>query len=199
MLWSASILTSFSEFLLRRSTVCLLVCNGGNDANIDMVTSEKYGGKMLLIEDNGGGMDMEKMVDSIGQCFRIILRGKDVEHHNVVNDMMMSQEITYRPQPATEGIPKNLNMVATVTVGFVKDARAHIDVRGFNVYHKNRLIKPFWRVWHAPGSDGCGVIGVLEADFVEPAHDKQGFERTPVLSKLEFRLIQMQKTYWSVF
>ncbi|KAL1566503.1 protein MICRORCHIDIA 7-like [Salvia divinorum] len=129
--------------------------------------------------------------------FRIILRGKDVEHHNVVNDMMMSQEITYRPQPATEGIPKNLNMVATVTVGFVKDARSHIDVQGFNVYHKNRLIKPFWRVWHAPGSDGRGVIGVLEADFVEPAHDKQGFERTPVLSKLESRLIQMQKTYWT--
>ena len=41
--------------------------------------------------------------------------------------------------------------------------------------------------------------GVLQADFVEPAHDKQGFERTPVLSKLESRLIQMQKTYWSVF
>ena len=84
--------------------------------------------------------------------------------------MMMSQEITYRPQPATEGVPKNLNvtsvavyfhfdsfailtvllcslpsmfaqMVATVTVGVVKDAKAHIDVQGFNVYHKNRLIK----------------------------------------------------------
>lgn len=32
-------------------------------------------------------------------------------------------------------------MVAIVTVGFVKDAKAHIDVQGFNVYHKNRLIK----------------------------------------------------------
>lgn len=129
--------------------------------------------------------------------FRIILRGEDVEHHNIVNDMMMSQEITYRPQPGIDGEPKNKNMVATVTVGFVKDAKAHIDVQGFNVYHKNRLIKPFWRVWHAPGSDGRGVIGVLEADFVEPAHDKQGFERTTVLARLESRLIQVQKTYWS--
>ncbi|KAH6799212.1 hypothetical protein C2S51_035696 [Perilla frutescens var. frutescens] len=129
--------------------------------------------------------------------FRIILRGQDVEHHNIVNDMMMSQEIVYRPQPGIDGIPKNSNMVATVTVGFVKDAKAHIDVQGFNVYHKNRLIKPFWRVWHPPGSDGRGVIGVLEADFVEPAHDKQGFERTTVLSRLEARLIQVQKTYWS--
>lgn len=129
--------------------------------------------------------------------FRIILRGRDVDHHNIVNDMMMTQEVTYRPQPVADGVPRDLNMVAVVTIGFVKDAKAHIDVQGFNVYHKNRLIKPFWRVWHPPGSDGRGVIGVLEANFVEPAHDKQGFERTTVLSRLEAKLVQMQKTYWS--
>ncbi|MCD7446737.1 hypothetical protein HAX54_015641 [Datura stramonium] len=133
----------------------------------------------------------------IAPGFRIILRGKDVEHHNIVNDMMLTQEITYRPMPGADGVPKDSNMVATVKIGFVKDAKAHIDVQGFNVYHKNRLIKPFWRLWHAPGSDGRGVIGVLEANFVEPAHDKQGFERTTVLSRLEARLVQMQKTYWS--
>lgn len=129
-------------------------------------------------------------------CFRIILRGKDVEHHNIVNDMMLTQVVTYRPQPGAEGVAKDSNMLAIVTVGFVKDARFHIDVQGFNVYHKNRLIKPFWRLWNATGSDGRGVIGVLEADFVEPAHDKQGFERTTVLARLEARLVQMQKTYW---
>ncbi|KAK1389655.1 Protein MICRORCHIDIA 4 [Heracleum sosnowskyi] len=129
--------------------------------------------------------------------FRFILRGKDVEHHNIVNDMMMTQEVTYRPNPGAEGIPKDSNMVAVVTMGFVKDAKAHIDVQGYNVYHKNRLIRPFWRVWNAAGSDGRGVIGVLEANFVEPAHDKQGFERTIVLQRLETKLIQIQKTYWS--
>lgn len=130
--------------------------------------------------------------------FRIILRGKDVEHHNIVNDMMMSQKVTYKPQPSTaDGIPKDANMAATVTIGFVKDAKHHIDVQGFNVYHKNRLIKPFWRLWNAAGSDGRGVIGLLEANFVEPAHDKQGFERTTILSRLEAKLVQMQKTYWS--
>ncbi|CAK9330319.1 unnamed protein product [Citrullus colocynthis] len=131
--------------------------------------------------------------------FRIILRGRDVEHHNIVNDMMMSQEVTYRPQPGAEGVGKDTNMVAVVTIGFVKDAKHHIDVQGFNVYHKNRLIKPFWRLWNASGSDGRGVIGVLEANFVEPAHDKQGFERTTVLARLEARLIQMQKTYWGSY
>lgn len=42
------------------------------------------------------------------------------------------------------------------------------------------------------------VAGSLEANFVEPAHDKQDFERTIVLSRLEARLVQMQKTYWYV-
>ncbi|KAF5730974.1 putative zinc finger protein [Tripterygium wilfordii] len=131
--------------------------------------------------------------------FRVIFRGKDVEHHNIVNDMMMAQEITYRPNPTADGVPKDVNMAAVVTIGFVKDAKFHIDVQGFNVYHKNRLIKPFWRLWNAAGSDGRGVIGVLEANFVEPAHDKQGFERTTVLSRLESKLINMQKTYWSSY
>ncbi|KAE8661713.1 putative calmodulin binding protein [Hibiscus syriacus] len=129
--------------------------------------------------------------------FRIILCGKDVEHHSIVNDMMLTEMITYRPNPSAEGAPKDLNLAAVVTIGFVKDAKYHIDVQGFNVYHKNRLIKPFWRVWNAAGSDGRGVIGVLEANFIEPAHDKQGFERTTVLARLEARLKEMQKTYWT--
>ncbi|QCD84991.1 protein MICRORCHIDIA 7 [Vigna unguiculata] len=129
--------------------------------------------------------------------FRIILRGEDILHHNIVNDMMMSQEVTYKPQAGVDGLlPKDSYMVAVVTIGFVKDAVHHVDVSGFNVYHKNRLIKPFWRIWNPAGSGGRGVIGVLEANFVEPAHDKQGFERTLVLSRLESKLIQMQKKYW---
>ncbi|KAL9272646.1 MICRORCHIDIA 4-like protein [Drosera capensis] len=121
--------------------------------------------------------------------FRIILRGKDIEHHNIVNDMMMSTKITYRPQSGAENTQdRDPNLVAVVTIGFVKDAGHHIDVQGFN---------PFWRVWNAAGSDGRGVIGVLEANFVEPAHDKQGFERTTVLARLENKLLQLQKTYWT--
>ncbi|KAL6190636.1 hypothetical protein ACLB2K_037030 [Fragaria x ananassa] len=130
--------------------------------------------------------------------FRMILRGEDIKHHNIVNDMMMTKVVTYKPVNLPEGMPKDSNMVAKVTLGFVKDARSHIDIQGFNVYHKNRLIKPFWRVWNAAGSDGRGVIGVLEANFVEPAHDKQGFERTNVLQRLEQRLIGMQKDFWFV-
>ncbi|GKA16796.1 microrchidia 7-like protein [Tanacetum coccineum] len=97
--------------------------------------------------------------------FRIILRGKDVIHHNIVNDMMTSQKIPYKPaQPAADGVTKNdkNQMSADVTTDFVKDAKDHIDAEGFNVYHKNWLIKPFWRIWNAAGSDGRGKCGPSE-------------------------------------
>ncbi|XP_073134250.1 protein MICRORCHIDIA 7-like [Henckelia pumila] len=129
--------------------------------------------------------------------FRIILRGMDINHHNIVDDLMVVKEVTYRPAASPDTPSRNQNMAALITLGFVKDATHHIDVQGFNVYHKNRLIKPFWRVWNAAGSDGRGAIGVLEANFVEPAHNKQGFERTTALSRLEARLIHVQKAYWS--
>ncbi|KAJ7945588.1 Protein MICRORCHIDIA like [Quillaja saponaria] len=122
--------------------------------------------------------------------------GKIVEHHNIEDDMTLIEKITYRPHQIPEGMPNDSNRTANVTIGFIKDAQYHIDVQGFNVYHKNRLIKPFWKVWHATGSGGRGVIGVLEANFVEPAHDKQGFETTTALARLEARLLAMQKNYW---
>ncbi|KAG2650868.1 protein MICRORCHIDIA 7-like [Panicum virgatum] len=128
--------------------------------------------------------------------FRMILRGIEIEHHNIVNDLMLKKQLTYKPAMAN-GFPKDTHMAATVTIGFVKDAKHHIDIQGFNVYHKNRLIKPFWRVWTAAGSGGRGIIGVLEVNFVEPAHDKQDFERTNCLARLEARLNRMQKKYWS--
>ncbi|XP_066331517.1 protein MICRORCHIDIA 7-like isoform X1 [Miscanthus floridulus] len=128
--------------------------------------------------------------------FEMILRGKKIEHHNIINDLMLKKQLTYKPTVGN-GLPKDMHMAAKVTIGFVKDARQHIDIQGFNVYHKNRLIKPFWRVWTAAGSGGRGIIGVLEVNFVEPAHDKQDFERTNCLARLEARLNRMQKKYWS--
>lgn len=142
------------------------------------------------------------------KTFKMILRGMEIRHHCLINDLMIIQRHTYRPlmgqgsgKAEDELEPAHLqdssDMRAVVTLGFVKDAKEHADVQGFNVYHKNRLIKPFWRVWNSAGSQGRGIIGVLEANFVEPAHDKQGFERTSVLARLEARLLKMQKAYWS--
>lgn len=38
--------------------------------------------------------------------------------------------------------------------------------------------------------------GVFEANFMEPAHDKQDFERTPLFIRLEAKLRQIVLDYW---
>ncbi|KAI3883320.1 hypothetical protein MKX03_000336, partial [Papaver bracteatum] len=130
--------------------------------------------------------------------FRIILRGKDVVHHNLVDDMIKQENISYKPTGVdTAEVTANKGVLGKM--GFHRDAKAHLDIQGFNVYHRNRLIKAFWRVWNAASSGGRGVIGQLEANFVKPAHDKQDFERTVVLSRLEKKLNEMQKKYWNKY
>lgn len=87
-------------------------------------------------------------------------------------------------------------MSVATTIGFAPEAPS-INIQGFNVYHKNRLIMPFWKIWPSnTDSRGRGVVGVLEANFIEPAHDKQDFERTAILLRLEARLKQMTADYW---
>jgi len=48
----------------------------------------------------------------------------------------------------------------------------------------------------SPCDDKCHNSGVLEANFIEPAHDKQDFERTPLFIRLEARLRQIIIDFW---
>ncbi|XP_010459563.2 PREDICTED: protein MICRORCHIDIA 6 isoform X5 [Camelina sativa] len=127
----------------------------------------------------------------IPETFKIILRGKVVEHHNVADDLMHPQYILYKPHAAGSG-----EAVVVTTIGFLKEA-PKVNLHGFCVYHKNRLIMPFWQVINYSSSRGRGVVGVLEANFVEPTHNKQDFEKTVLLQKLENRLKEMTVEYWS--
>ncbi|XP_059443512.1 protein MICRORCHIDIA 6-like isoform X1 [Corylus avellana] len=124
----------------------------------------------------------------VPERFNIILRGRVVEYHNIANDLKFPECILYRPQGCVEG------QVIT-TVGFLKEA-PRVGFHGFNVYHKNRLILPFWQVVSYQDSRGRGVVGVLEANFIEPTHNKQDFERTSLFQKLEARLKEMTWEYW---
>ncbi|KAJ4963798.1 hypothetical protein NE237_023737 [Protea cynaroides] len=121
--------------------------------------------------------------------FHIILRGKPVQQFNIADELKFPKVVKYRPQL---GITSKEVLVET-TIGFIKEAPQPIS--GFNVYHKNRLIRPFWRVT-ADGGFVQGVIGVLEANFIEPAHDKQDFERSSLFVRLEMRLKQILNEYW---
>ncbi|KAI3943504.1 hypothetical protein MKX01_001403, partial [Papaver californicum] len=132
----------------------------------------------------------------VPEHFRIILRGQVVKHHNIADDMKDPEFILYKPQigPNSEG-------VVVTTIGFLKEA-PHVNIHGFSVYHKNRLIMPFWRVLSQNNSRGRGVVdeksleSVLEANFIEPTHNKQDFEKTIVFQKLEILLKDMTLEYW---
>ncbi|XP_039162400.1 protein MICRORCHIDIA 6 [Eucalyptus grandis] len=125
------------------------------------------------------------------ESFKIVLCGQNVEHHNIADDLKYIEYILYRPQSAgfVEG-------EVVTTVGFLKEA-PNLNIHGFNVYYKNRLILPFWRVVnYSTNLRGRGVAGVLEANFIEPTHNKQDFERTSLFQKLEVRLKEMTLEYW---
>ncbi|KAG1347026.1 hypothetical protein COCNU_06G008550 [Cocos nucifera] len=83
------------------------------------------------------------------------------------------------------------------TIGFLEGA-PNINVHGFNIYHKNRLILPFKGVANNSYGKGRGVVGVLEANFIKPTHDKQDFEKSNLYQKLETRLKEMTYEYWDL-
>ncbi|KAK2657092.1 hypothetical protein Ddye_010144 [Dipteronia dyeriana] len=120
--------------------------------------------------------------------FQIILRGKSVQQFDITDVLMYRKVMSYRPT--------GLRGVAVeTTVGFIKKTLAG-SISGVNVYHKNRLIKPFWKVVGDGSARGNGVVGVLEVNFIEPTHDKQDFERSSLFVRMESRLKQMIYEYW---
>ncbi|XP_010446808.1 PREDICTED: protein MICRORCHIDIA 2-like [Camelina sativa] len=122
--------------------------------------------------------------------FKIILRRTPVEQFNIADELRVSEIIKYKPHTAT-----NDQAPTEIKVGFIKEA-PKLAVCGFNVYHKNRLIRPFWMVIPIGERIGNGVVGVLEANFIEPAHDKQDFERSSLFLRLEARLKKIVHSYW---
>ncbi|XP_051120737.1 protein MICRORCHIDIA 2-like [Andrographis paniculata] len=123
--------------------------------------------------------------------FKIILRGKPVEQYSIKEDLRHSKRVIYTPHVG----PSSREAAVETTIGFIKEA-PYLGVCGFNVYHKNRLIRPYWKIIPDGSNRGQGVVGVLEANFIEPAHDKQDFERSALYIKLEAKLKQIVGDYW---
>uniref|UniRef100_A0ACD6AII3 Uncharacterized protein n=1 Tax=Avena sativa TaxID=4498 RepID=A0ACD6AII3_AVESA len=121
--------------------------------------------------------------------FKIILCGRVVEPHHIVNDLIYRECIEYRPR-----VGGSIQADVITTIGFLKGA-PKLDIYGFNIYHRNRLILPFWPA----GPERCkgrGIAGVLEANFIQPTHDKQDFEKTELFQRLDTRLKDMTTEYW---
>ena len=154
--------------------------------------------------------------------FDMYLRGKRIEPRNIVRDLKyvkseghslrpsLSLSLTLHPHPHPHPryvksevyTPSGQGLLDgrerkhyKIQVGFVKEAPS-MDAQGFNLYHRNRLIKPMWEVYKSPSSVGRGVVGVVEVDFVQPSHDKQDFERTDAMMRLEAKLKLLAPSYW---
>ncbi|CAN6456012.1 unnamed protein product [Victoria cruziana] len=91
--------------------------------------------------------------------FTIILRGKAVEHHKLVDNLKFTEYILYKPQ-----IGGNKEVISKFFSFSPLLCRTKME--------KNDISEGIW---------------VLEANFIEPAHDKQDFEKTTVFQKLETR------------
>ncbi|KAL4559725.1 hypothetical protein LXL04_031870 [Taraxacum kok-saghyz] len=127
---------------------------------------------------------------NLPETFSIYLRQKVVFYNNIATDLKHPEFIVYKPHSG-----RGVEGKVVTTIGFLKEA-PHVKVHGFNIYHKGRLILPFLPVVANSNSRGRGVVGVLEANFIEPTHNKQDFEKTNVFQKLVTRLKDMTLEYW---
>nr|XP_055034683.1 MORC family CW-type zinc finger protein 3 [Misgurnus anguillicaudatus] len=102
---------------------------------------------------------------------QIILRQKKVQTKLVAKSLSMIENDVYKPQFINERVK--------ITFGFNRKNKEHY---GIMMYHKNRLIKAYEKVGCQIKSSGqrsgVGVIGVIECNFLKPAHNKQDFEYT---------------------
>ncbi|KAM3838089.1 MORC family CW-type zinc finger protein 3, partial [Diretmus argenteus] len=102
---------------------------------------------------------------------QIILRGKKVLAKLVAKRLTHIEHDVYKPHFSKERVK--------VTFGLNPKNKDHY---GIMMYHKNRLIKSYEKVGCQIKSSGqragVGVIGVIECNFLKPAHNKQDFEYT---------------------
>ncbi|XP_062281002.1 MORC family CW-type zinc finger protein 3 [Scomber scombrus] len=102
---------------------------------------------------------------------QIILRRKKILAKLVSKRLTHIEHDVYKPHFSKEKVK--------VTFGLEPKNKDHY---GIMMYHKNRLIKAYEKVGGQLKSSGqragVGVIGVIECNFLKPAHNKQDFEYT---------------------
>jgi len=76
------------------------------------------------------------------------------------------------------------------------------NLYGIMLYHRNRLIKPYLRVGiqNQINPDAVGVIGIIQADFLQPTHNKQDFDvNTNAYKNCIATLATKLETYWKSY
>jgi hypothetical protein len=103
---------------------------------------------------------------------KILLRGKSIAVYSIVEHLHSPMEFWYQP-PHRERI----RIVFGIMFDDKGNRRKPSPVYGTMMYHKNRLIKPYVKlgIHRSQEAVALGVVGVVEANFLEVTHNKQDF------------------------
>ncbi|XP_051878502.1 MORC family CW-type zinc finger protein 3-like [Pristis pectinata] len=120
---------------------------------------------------------------------QIILRKKKIKAQLITKSLAHIEYDVYRPN--------FINKRVKITFGFNCKNKEHY---GIMMYNKNRLIKSYEKVGCQIKSTtrgcGIGVIGIIECNFLKPAHNKQDFEYTKEYRLTLQALGQKLNDYW---
>ncbi|XP_078403150.1 uncharacterized protein LOC144683716 isoform X1 [Cetorhinus maximus] len=120
---------------------------------------------------------------------QIILRKKKIKAQLITKSLAHVEYDVYRPNFNNKRVK--------ITFGFNCKNKEHY---GIMMYNKNRLIKSYEKVGCQikSTSRGCGVgvIGIIECNFLKPAHNKQDFEYTKEYRLTVQALGQKLNDYW---
>ncbi|XP_068596495.1 MORC family CW-type zinc finger protein 3 [Brachionichthys hirsutus] len=120
---------------------------------------------------------------------QIVLRGKKVMAKLVSTRLKYIEHDIYKPHFSKDNVK--------ITFGLSPDSAAHY---GIMMYHNNRLIKSYEKVGcqlkASSQKVGIGVIGIIECNFLKPAHNKQDFEYTKEYRLTLSALGQKLNDYW---
>ncbi|XP_032886489.1 MORC family CW-type zinc finger protein 4-like isoform X2 [Amblyraja radiata] len=120
---------------------------------------------------------------------QIILQKKKIKAQLITKSLAHVEYDVYRPN--------FINKRVKITFGFNCKNKEHY---GIMMYNKNRLIKSYEKVGCQIKSNargcGIGVIGIIECNFLKPAHNKQDFEYTKEYRLTLQALGQKLNDYW---
>ncbi|XP_062570925.1 MORC family CW-type zinc finger protein 3-like isoform X3 [Saccostrea cucullata] len=100
---------------------------------------------------------------------KIVLRGKKVKTKMISKSLSETETDVYKPTW--------INKPIVIKFGFTSSKNP--EDYGIMLYHKNRLIRAYEKVGCQKQANelGVGIVGVAEAFFLTPTHNKQDFSR----------------------
>ncbi|BBN00313.1 MORC family CW-type zinc finger protein [Marchantia polymorpha subsp. ruderalis] len=118
---------------------------------------------------------------------QIFIRDKKVKTKRIAGLLSQKETESYKPYGVAESIK--------IELGFNTENK---NLYGMMLYHRNRLIKAYMRVGMQleENERGMGVIGLAEADFLQPTHNKQDFDDTTAYRRLLKKLSDVLAEYW---